>query len=509
MADGNFDNVTIANNLGIGTETPNAQLHIDADVSEGKVLVESSSNLFKLSIDGIGATIGTVNAVPFALQTDGSSRLTINPLGDVGIDKANPNFRLDVNGIVNATGYNKGGVPWKLQTADIEDNAVTSAKIADLSITTNELANAAVIEAKLAANAVTTTKIADSAIITTKLAAAVITADKLADNCVSASKIPDGSITAAKLAVGTLPSSQWSNGAAGNLFYNGGKVGIGTNNPQALLHLTSGVTTLRLQSSAGFSPAKVEFWSDPQGSTSEWRPSFIQSIDQGNFTGGLAFFVNGSGATQRTSTIEVMRIANSKVAIGFTEPRTQLHVLGRIATGLDFNSAGSITFYPPDGFAWFHIDNGPANGRAIGRLRISHGGNPGDQEIVSILQNMHVGIGTSAPSQRLEVAGNVRANDYLRASSRALKDDITELSHQEAIQVLAELNPVKFRYKNDPNQETHLGFIAEEVPELLASHDGKSFSTTDLAALLTKVVQAQQILITQLAEKVNQKLGSK
>lgn len=505
MADGNFDTLTVANSIGVGTETPNAQLHIDADVSEGKILLESGSSLFKFSVDAIGATLGTVNTIPLALQTDGSSRLTISTSGNVGVDQPIPVFRLDVNGIVNAGGYNKGGVPWKLQTGDIEDNAITAAKIADLSVATNELATAAVTEAKLANGAVTGAKIADNTIGTTKLVAAAVTADKLADNSVIASKIPNGSITADKLVAGALPNNPWDSGAAGNLFYTEGKVGIGTNNPQALLHLNARTTTLRLQSFGGFGPAKVEFWSDPQGSASEWRPGFIQSVDQGNFTGGLAFFVNGSGATQKTGATEVMRIANSKVAIGFTEPRTPLHVLGRIATGLDFKSAGSVTFYPPDGFAWFHIDNGPS-GRSIGRLRISHGGNPGDQEIVSILQNMNVGIGTSTPSQRLEVAGNVRANDYLRASSRTLKDDITDLSHQEAVQVLTALNPVKFRYKNDPDQKTHLGFIAEEAPGLLASDDHKSFSTHDLVALLTKVVQAQQILITQLTEKVNQVL---
>jgi hypothetical protein len=83
------------------------------------------------------------------------------------------------------------------------------------------------------------------------------------------------------------------------------------------------------------------------------------------------------------------------------DPRTSLHVLGRISTGLDFTSAGAITFFPPDGFAWFHIDNGPAGGRNMGRLRISHGNNPGDIEIMTATQQGNVGIGTPAPRERL------------------------------------------------------------------------------------------------------------
>ncbi|GHO90351.1 hypothetical protein KSF_003990 [Reticulibacter mediterranei] len=84
--------------------------------------------------------------------------------------------------------------------------------------------------------------------------------------------------------------------------------------------------------------------------------------------------------------------ANGNVAIGVVTPRTQLHVLGRISTGLDFSSAGAITFFPPDGLAWFHIDNGPAGGRPTGRLRFSFGGNPGDNEVMSIDQGRNVRV---------------------------------------------------------------------------------------------------------------------
>jgi hypothetical protein len=95
------------------------------------------------------------------------------------------------------------------------------------------------------------------------------------------------------------------------------------------------------------------------------------------------------------------------VGLGLVAPRTPLHVLGRIATGLDFNSAGAVTFFPPDGFAWFHIDNGPAGGRPIGRLRISHGNTPGATELVSVLQNGRVGVGTATPRERFDVNGNI------------------------------------------------------------------------------------------------------
>jgi len=84
-----------------------------------------------------------------------------------------------------------------------------------------------------------------------------------------------------------------------------------------------------------------------------------------------------------------------------------LNVGGKIATGGGFTTAGTVTFYPPDGFAWFHIDNGPGGGRPTGRLRISGGANPGDAEMVSVVQDGNVGIGTPNPRAKLEVNGDI------------------------------------------------------------------------------------------------------
>jgi hypothetical protein len=43
--------------------------------------------------------------------------------------------------------------------------------------------------------------------------------------------------------------------------------------------------------------------------------------------------------------------AEGSVGIGLTGPCTSLHVKGRVATGWDFESAGALTFFPPDGYA--------------------------------------------------------------------------------------------------------------------------------------------------------------
>lgn len=94
-------------------------------------------------------------------------------------------------------------------TANIDDAAVTSAKIAAAAIITSLLADGAVTTAKitdanvtadkLASNAVTTDKIADANVTTAKVADGNITTAKIADANVTTAKVADGAITDAKI----------------------------------------------------------------------------------------------------------------------------------------------------------------------------------------------------------------------------------------------------------------------------------------------------------------------
>ena len=108
----------------------------------------------------------------------------------------------------------------------------------------------------------------------------------------------------------------------------------------------------------------------------------------------------------KTSGVERVIVTHAgNVGIGVSEPSTALHVRGRIATGSNAESAGAVTFFPPQGTGWFHIDNGPVavseQGEGIGRLRISGGENPGDAEFVSVQVDGHVGIGMVTPEYRV------------------------------------------------------------------------------------------------------------
>jgi hypothetical protein len=62
---------------------------------------------------------------------------------------------------------------------------------------------------------------------------------------------------------------------------------------------------------------------------------------------------------------------------------------------------------------------------------------------------------------------------------------------------------VQFNYRNDQS-ETYVGFIAEDVPDLVANEDRASLSPMDIVAVLTRVIQAQQDRIEELERRVDQ-----
>ena len=117
----------------------------------------------------------------------------------------------------------------------------------------------------------------------------------------------------------------------------------------------------------------------------------------------------------------------------------------------------------------------------------------------------NVGIGTTSPSQPLQMGSGAYVSSggvWTNASSREYKEDIKDLTADEAMDALKGLNPVKFSYRAS-SDEQHLGFIAEDVPKLVATKNRKGMSAMDVVAVLTKVVQKQQRTIAELSRKVD------
>jgi len=114
-----------------------------------------------------------------------------------------------------------------------------------------------------------------------------------------------------------------------------------------------------------------------------------------------------------------------------------------------------------------------------------------------------IGLGVSAPLYQIHHSSGARldAGSWINASSREVKQDIQDLDGAAAFDAFKKLEPVTFAYKAKP-AETRVGFIAEDVPNLVATADRKGLSSMDIVAVLTKVVQQQQHTIDDLQTRL-------
>ena len=117
-----------------------------------------------------------------------------------------------------------------------------------------------------------------------------------------------------------------------------------------------------------------------------------------------------------------------------------------------------------------------------------------------------LGVGNLNPLHPIDTASGAHLTAggvWTDASSRDYKNDISLLTNDQAAMALAKLQPVTFRYKSEKNDQ-HVGFIAEDVPDLVATPDRKGLSPMDIVAVITKVVQEQQKTIAELQKMIEE-----
>jgi len=254
-----------------------------------------------------------------------------------------------------------------------------------------------------------------------------------------------------------------------------------------------------------------------------------------NLDGNLQVEERGNGSTLQRVALFLRQDSDGELGVGTSAPATKLHVAGTSpAIRLD-DTSGPFGTWDVQSFAgdvrW--VDQ--SSGNPVLELRY---GAPRDALFVD--DNGFVGFGTNLPISPLDVLSDApvlaleerdeqKATLFLRAetvdgqrlltmggredpplltlnqdtgavavhgdmqigSSRELKERIEPLSPEVALATLADLEPVTFFYRSDP-QDRHVGFIAEEVPGLVATPERKTLSPMDLVAVVTGVVQAQE-----------------
>ena len=128
----------------------------------------------------------------------------------------------------------------------------------------------------------------------------------------------------------------------------------------------------------------------------------------------------------------------------------------------------------------------------------------GSVDRLTITSEGNVGFSVNRPAHPIELANGAHVTAggvWTNSSSIANKENVRELSPEEALTALARLAPVRFNYKAEQDEE-YLGFIAEDVPELVATADRSGLSAMDIVAVLTSVVQQQQKQIAALEARL-------
>jgi len=187
----------------------------------------------------------------------------------------------------------------------------------------------------------------------------------------------------------------------------------------------------------------------------------------------------------------------NNIGIGTTTPVQRLEVNGNIQIHEQNSSVAGLMITQSDGETGYIMHN-RASTLTIGA---------GSIDRVTIDGDGNVGFGVSRPAHPIEMASGAHVTAggvWTNSSSRSRKENISTLTAEDAVAALSKLEPVQYNYKND-QVERYVGFIAEDVPDLVATEDRNGLSAMDIVAVLTKVVQEQQMKIEALEARLEQR----
>jgi hypothetical protein len=185
----------------------------------------------------------------------------------------------------------------------------------------------------------------------------------------------------------------------------------------------------------------------------------------------------------------------NQVGIGTTEPKQRLEVNGSIQIHERNSSVAGLIITQSSGDSGYIMHN-RASTLTIGA---------GSQDRITIDRDGNVGIAVSRPDQPLEMASGAYVSAggvWTNSSSRDKKENIALLPAETATSALMALQPVVFNYRVESGEE-YVGFIAEDVPALVAVGDRDALSSMDIVAVLTRVVQEQHNKIKELEARLD------
>ncbi|MGG6266446.1 DUF6519 domain-containing protein [Leptolyngbya sp. AN03gr2] len=290
-----------------------------------------------------------------------------------------------------------------------------------------------------------------------------------------------------------------------------GNVGIGIDRPEAKLHIaTTTGQTLRLSNNDRFFAFSTLEQAKFQTNCQSYHFDKSINVESGIINSTQDLKLQTAGNNQ----ITVLQ-NNGNVGIGTETPTTRLHIASDSPAILRLSHSDRFFEVQTDdqtefqtNTSGYHFDQSItiASGILNSPKMLSFQTNKTAQ--ITVLQSGNVGIGTTTPEAKLHITGDIKVdgkvlhNDAQVSSSSANKDNIVDLTSEEATSLLRGLNPVKFVRREDEKQQPRAGFIAEEVPDLVASEDRQAVRLMELVAILTKNLKDHETTIASQAQQL-------
>jgi hypothetical protein len=184
-------------------------------------------------------------------------------------------------------------------------------------------------------------------------------------------------------------SSQWTTSGS-SIYYNGGNVGIGTENPERELDMNGSSVSIHMlepgvaEGGIGLAPGSSNLYI-----TNEYG----QGNDLGYAPQSITLTSSGNVGIGTTNPIRKLDIANGLTSAG----NGSVRVFGYQAAFEVFNNAGSANWY-------FGNNDADGNSLYIGK---GYGPNQGITPNITVTQGGNVGIGTTNPNYALDVNGSI------------------------------------------------------------------------------------------------------